>query len=280
MIIPYSTLMDEIEKISSRSISPNLLKSLSPLRVTSRLINYGHTRKQIANISKTLFKADTDKNPILNLERAVLRGEGSDYKEKKTMKKLKLPNKSKLDQYLKSEHKIKNNGIQIVKLPKLPYGLHRTYNEEEYFTDHHFVTEGSDQEQQKELSNISKQFKLKERIKAKKIHKYNKSAVNASNLQELYHMDSGFLVVPKEQRIIDSYEADKGKYAIKHHYAYQTFRDINFELDSNLSKRSTVQQLLEQDSLIKSLKKPPSKKKLNVFVQKLNEKYSALFGDN
>ena len=272
--------MDEIEKINFRSISPNLLKSLTPLRATSRLTNFHHTRKKIASISKTVFKTDIDQHPILSLEKAVLRGEGSDYKEKKAIKKPKVQNESKLELYLKSEHKIQNNGIHIVKLPKLPYGLHRTYNEEGDFTDNHFVTDASDSEQKKEMSTIVRKFNLKQRINSKTKHKYNKSAVNALNLKELYYMDSGFLVVPKEQKIIDAYEADKGKYIIKHHYAYQTFREISPNLGATLTKRNTLQQLLEQDSLIKRMMKPPSKKKLTVLAQQLTQKYSALFIDS
>lgn len=269
--------MEPFEKSTIKSISPSLIRSLSPIRATSRLKNYHHTREKIANISKCVFKTSIDQHPILTLEKAVLRGRGKESDERKRSKVSKGKIPSNLENYLKSEHKVKNIGTQIIKLPRLPYGFHQTYNEEEGFVDTHFVTEVSESEKQKEVFNLTKKFKLNDRIKAKRNHSLKNSIGKDKNKSDLYRMESGILVVKKEQRIVDLYEHDKGKYVVKHHYVHQTFREIGINLDIDLGKKNIMTEILDQDTLLKRMHQRNRSEKQTELSKHFTTKYSALF---
>ena len=264
--------------LKNRTISPSLLKTVSTTRTQSRLSNFEHTRKKIANISKTVFKTDIDQHPILTLEKAVLRGRGTEDNERKPTKSTKKRYTTELELYLKGEHKIKDNKTQIIKLPKLPYGNHIAYNEEDSkFVDKHFVTEKSMPEQKKELDNLSQKFRLKERTKSKRNHSLNSTFYKKNDDKQIYFMESGQLVVAKENDVIESYETDKAKYTIKHHYVYQTFRNVELNYDANLSRKSTFKKLLQADELLQRLYKSPKKENTSELSRELTTKYSMLF---
>jgi hypothetical protein len=271
--------MEQYENIKIRSISPSLLQSLSPTRFTSRLSNYQKTRKKIASISKTVFKDETDQHPILSLEKDVLRGRGNAKKEKRTLKTKHNLNLSPLESYLHTEHKTSNEGTQIIKLPKLRFGQHKTYNEEEIFVDKHFVNEYSKPEQIKELNNLSRKFKLGERIKSKRNHSQNNSFTVKNDSNDVYQTDSGVLVCLKEKEVIKSYECDKDKYIIKHHYVYQTFRDIEKAIQEKLSKKNSLNQIKIKNEMVNRLYSP-AKVDPSQLDRQVTSKYSVLFSDS
>ena len=145
------------------------------------------------------------------------------------------------------------------------------------FIDKHFVSEASEKEQQEELYDLSRKFKLKDRIKKKRNHSNNSFSTKKNDEQIIYEMDSGKLIVAKENDIIESYESDKAKYMIKHHYAYQTFREFDLSLDTILSSKSTYKKLLNADGMLNRLYKSPKKDISNEFSRQLADKYQILF---
>ena len=272
--------MSKSEKLPKRVLNPGLLRSISPNRESPRQLDYKETRKKIALISKTLYKTDIDQHPILSLERAVLRGYGNEDSERKAIQKTSKTDYSKLELYLKTEHKTKTEGTQILKLPKLRFGEHKTYNnEDDSFVVNHFVNENSNSDKQKELYDVSRKFKLGERMRKKRGHSHTFSSLNKKKDKIMYHMESGVLICTQENDIIDSYEADKEKYKMKHHYVYQTFRDIELKLDSIIERKNTYKRIKQTDELLSRLYKSPQNVKTEL-AKKLTEKYSELFKVN
>lgn len=286
--------MEDIENFAFRSISPAIRGHLSPIRVSSRLTNYEKTKKKIASINKSLFNSEIDTQPILRLEKAALRGAGVEKSTKNKLKKVTQP-KSPLEQTLHKEHKVKSEGTQIVKLPKLPYGHHQPYNEEsEDFYGSHFISAESKPEIVEELRNLTRKFKLNERIKSKKYHKKSNSENTSKNELCVYKMESGELHANKNNNILESYEGDKSKYVVKHHYVYQTFRKVGTKANNDLDigvydetfnekdpvdeKMKIKRKLVDVDGLIKRLYLAPETKKTEL-SRKLVHRYSRLFDD-
>lgn len=267
--------MNNAEKPSVRSISPIIMRSLSSTRAATRVPNYENVRKHINAISKSVFKTEIDQHPILSLEKAVLRGTGTEKFLSKP-RKSPIPVLTKLEVSLKKEHKINSSGKQIVKLPKLPFGQHLTYNEESIFVDKHFVHERSESFQIQELRNLSRKFKLGERIRSKRNHSKLKSNLKPKYTKEIYDMEGGKLIVNIENEAIESYEADKNKYIVKHHYAYQTFRKVALSSSPHIARKNTIEKLKIADSMLKRLYKTPDKN-VGEMERQLTLRYPALF---
>lgn len=287
--------MENLEQFAFRSFSPALKNYLSPLRSSSHPKNYDVAKKKIASINKSLFNSEADTQPILRLEKAAMKGEGVEKQLKNRIKYKNSPPKSGLEHILKKEHKIVAEGTQIVKLPKLPYGQHHTYNEEkDNFYGTHFISSDVNQEASKDLRDLNRKFKLNERIKSKRSHSKSNSECSSKSELRIYKMECGQLYSVVHKDIVDSYEEDKSKYVVKHHYAYQTFRKIEtknvIELDigvkeSNITEKDPVEEKLKlkkkyfkMDELIKRLYKPPEKKR-NELVSQFKVKYSNLFSE-
>lgn len=268
--------MNIIDTPKIRSISPSVMRNLTPTRNNSKALNYHQMRKKIAAISKSVFKTNSDQHPILSLEKAVLRGKGTEKNLKTSPLKSPKPTLSKLEELLKKEHKINSSGTQIVRLPKLPFAQHQTYNEEKSFVDKHFVHERSESVQIQELSNLSRKFKLSDRIRSKRKHAKPIQNIKAKNPKDEYDMEGGKLIVNVESDIIDSYEADKSKYVIKHHYAYQTFRKVDLNCSPKLSRDNTLEKIDQADFILRRLYKAPEKVVCNL-DRELTIRYPGLF---
>ncbi|OMJ82439.1 hypothetical protein SteCoe_16845 [Stentor coeruleus] len=267
--------MNDSEKSYVRSISPIVMRSLSTTRATSRMPNYDKVRKHINAISKSVFKTEVNQHPILSLEKAVLRGTGTEKFLSKP-RKSPMPVLTKLEVLLKKEHKINSSGKQIVKLPKLPFGQHHTYNEELVFVDKHFVHERSESLQIQELRDLSRKFKLGERIRSKRNHSKLKANLKTKCNKEVYDMEGGKLIVNIENEAIKSYEADKSKYIVKHHYAYQTFRKVILNSSPQIVRKNTLEKIKIANSMLKRLYKTPEKN-VGELERQLTMRYPALF---
>lgn len=287
--------MEDLEQFAFRSFSPALRNYLSPLRSSTRPKNYEVAKKRIASINKSLFNSDADTQPILRLEKAAMKGVGVEKQLKNRIQSKNSTQKSNLEQILQKEHKVVAEGTQIVKLPKLPYGHHHTYNEErDNFYGTHFISTDVDQEASKDLRDLNRKYKLNERIKSKRSHSKSNSEHNSKSELVVYKMECGQLYSVLHKDILESYEEDKSKYVVKHHYAYQTFRKIETingnELDigvkdTYITEKDPVEEKLKikkkyfnMDELVKRLYKPPEKKK-NALLGQFKDKYLNLFSD-
>lgn len=272
--------MEEPEKLSIRSLSPTVINHISPFRGSSRISDYQKTKMKIANINKSLFKQDIDSHPILRLEKAVMRGKGIE-REAKTKIVKKMNKTSRFEGNLKKEHQIGTEGTQIVKLPKLPFGHHNTYNEEDYFLETHFVSFESSPKVAQELRTLSRKLKISDRSKSKRSHSKQNSANCSRGQIIVYEMENGQLISKMNKEVIDSYEADRSKYIVQHHYVYQTFRD-DVGLDSEINLRNKLNSLKKSNNLegmVRRLYKQPEKKSSEL-SKELTSKYNLLFDDS
>ena len=182
---------------------------------------------------------------------------------------------SLFDKIIQSDHKINKKKIQIIKLPKLPYGRHQNYNSEDLFVTNHFIpTENS--EKTRELDEAIKKFRLFEK-------KYNKSQKNSieyidRKLTEkktmTYKTKAGLLICKKNQAVLDTYEEYSSVYrnSIKVHD--EDLHDSNYFTKSKTQRNSKV----SINNTVKRLYPTPEPSK-NKFLSNLYSKYMVLFSD-
>lgn len=174
--------------------------------------------RKISNINKRMLNCDIIEPDLVKLEKDVLRGCATEREKPKPCKK-QLRKQSYLSLILKSEHKISENAC-ILKLPKMPFGVHKSYNGDSNFASRHFINASLDlsSEQKNELVEVTKKFRLDE--KRKGCLRRNKTGYNKSrflNNSEVFQMEHGQLVCKKEESVVKGYVSDKQKYH-KHIY--------------------------------------------------------------
>lgn len=114
------------------------------------------------------------------------------------------------DDSIKTDHIVNKKKIQIVKLPKLPFGKHQDYNEEEPFVQSHFV-EMEKGNTNNDLADAVKKLKFLK----KKQNKYRQVTPDSMlELEEkknhyIYKTKGGVLVTEKDRNAIESYELSK-----------------------------------------------------------------------
>lgn len=187
-------------------------------------------RQKISLVSKTLYKYDLSYNPIQELERSVIRGEPISKRESKpkAKKKLKI---DRLSESLKVEHKTQSDGMQILSLPRLPFGNHKTYNNESEFVSDHFITENdavNHLDKAKALEVVTRKFRIRDKRVKYLNGLHHKRSMRLSQTEDFYMYDSdaGNLMCNIIKEVTDAYDAEKEKYSQKHHYVHLTFQDL------------------------------------------------------
>ncbi|OMJ87300.1 hypothetical protein SteCoe_10984 [Stentor coeruleus] len=174
-------------------------------------------KDKVLEMNRTLYKDTMNLDKIEQLEKQTIRGECADKPQSKTIQK---PQK-KLDLLtliLKSEHKTSLEGTQILKLPKLPFGKHSSYNDEPAFKDRHFLEGNTSQitpEKAKELEDITRKFRLNEKkYKASKRNRLHSARPMFTDyaFYDVYDMCAGKLICAREEKLIECYEKDKASY--------------------------------------------------------------------
>ncbi|OMJ95369.1 hypothetical protein SteCoe_1286 [Stentor coeruleus] len=239
-------------------------------------------KDKVLKLNKTLYKIKPEEDKISKLEKETIRGECAVKPEAKVIHKPKR-NQDLLSKLLKSEHKTTGEGTQILKLPKLPYGNHKSYNEEPRFRDKHFLDGDRitmTHERIKELEELTRKFRLLEKkYKASKQNRMHSATPLFSDLAfyDVYDMGPGKLVCGREDEVIRSYEKDKEKYkeTAKGNYAY-TYKDINREDYERKYARRKIMGFKDQQELISRLM--PNKEVKNTDMSQFySTKYSLLF---
>ncbi|OMJ87679.1 hypothetical protein SteCoe_10522 [Stentor coeruleus] len=201
---------------------------------------YKQLTRKISLVNKRMLNSEIFQDPIEKLEKEALRGCITDRGEAKA--KIKTPKKpDMLTLILKSEHKITSNNC-ILKLPKMPFGKHNTYNENEHFVMRHFLNTELDlnKTQNEDLNEVTKKFHLHE--KRKLSTKRNKTGyVKSRNLKpyDTYDMTHGDLKCKREEIILNAYHHDKEKY-IKFIYGPQI---------EEKTPKSTVNKIQQHESV-------------------------------
>lgn len=239
-------------------------------------------KDKVIEMNKLLYKGTLNLDKIAKLEKDTIRGECLVKPEARTIQK---PRRKPdlLTMILKSEHKATLEGTQILKLPKLPFGKHKSYNDESTFKDKHFLegdTNVISPERSKDLEEITRKFRLHEKkYKASKRSRMHSARPMLCDFAfyDVYDMGPGKLVCGREEEVIHGYEKDKERYKeiTKGNFAY-TYKDVNEEeFERKYAKRIISDYKTQQKLIIKLL--PNREVKDSTLSQFYSTKYSSLF---
>ena len=246
-----------------------------------KVSDYESIKKRLSVVNKSMYKTGLVYDPIALLEKSAITGRIFDKTEPKPKKKKKNPPDS-LTVLLRSEHKNKE-GIQIYQLPKLPFGSHKSYNEENQFVRQHFKFGPCNDDLSKNLEILTRKFRLNDKNHSKRaqsshLKKRKKDFQNS----DFFKMESGYLICKKEKEITDIYEKDKTRF--ENEIAPVTNKKIETEplekdskFEKNQKKNFPIKKIFTADIVSRLY---PTKEDSESPVTKFYKtKYSALFSD-
>lgn len=174
--------------------------------------DYSQIKQTLKQWAKTKYNSPNF-DELAIIEKHIRKGHGLDTPEPK----LKPKNRPSYDTNylsLKKEHKIKDEGTHIMRLPKQPYGIHQTYNDEKEFIKSHFIEESEDLpiEKVREIEVIKRKFRLQNKRNENRRHCLSPS-FNANMAKYDRHlMQAGTLVCQKEIVAVIPYEKEKQRF--------------------------------------------------------------------
>lgn len=239
--------MQKVLKEKYKNFTPEPTNKLTKARIILDM------KDKILKFSSAVYKKSTSPGQIQYLEKMNLRGDFKSQKEKSRTINL-TPNLSN-----SPTRKFQYEGLQILNLPKLPYGQHANYKEKE-FSKKHFIDMDTISSDLIELKDFNKVYRKQLKLSRKQKKHLRYHSEHMSNLEKYLICPSvgGSLHCEKEENVMESYETQKLKFQMQ-----ETFKDITQER-KRLVKRAT--QKIPVDSLgeiqrilsIKDLKKSVS----------------------
>lgn len=184
---------------------------------------------------------------------------------------------SLLDKLIQSDHKINSKKIQILKLPKLPFGKHSNYNNEDLFVSNHFI-ELENTEKSKELDEAMKKFRLFE----KRFKKSSSSLRDTESILEkkkkyfIYKTRAGNLVANKNKQIIKQYDDVRKEFIHHKGISFDLIPELDFDTGNDKAVEARKPKKVSASSIVKRLY-PSPKPHTNRVLETLVPKFSALF---
>lgn len=173
-------------------------------------------KKTLSKVSKTIYKTDLTYNAISLLEKSARTGRVIETEES-VPKKSKPRANTPLYDVIKHHHKI-SDGVQIYQLPKLPFGAHKSYNEDRDFVESHFKFDDQENGLAKNLEDFKRKFKLFDKNIAKSLKSYRgKNKGDASPKCYVFKTKAGLLYCPKAYKESEIYEKDRAQYKNKNY---------------------------------------------------------------
>ena len=177
-----------------------------------KVSDYETIKKRLSVVNKSMYRTGLVYDPIALLEKSAITGRVFDKKEPKPKKKPKH-SPDLLSTSLRSEHK-NSKSIKIYQLPMLPFGSHKSYNEENHFIKDHFKFDDSNEELSKNIEFLTRKFRLNDKNYAKRAKSSHlRKKMKYKNNSDYFKMESGYLICTKEKEITDIYEKDKARYS-------------------------------------------------------------------
>lgn len=177
----------------------------------NKTTDFESIKQTLSKVNKCIYKTTLAFDSISLLEKSAITGRPYDIIEPRPRKKKKKPIDS-LHLYLKSQHK-NTEGIQIYQLPKLPFGVHHSYNEETDFIPKHFDKNPGFKEISKNLEVLKRKFRLHDKNESKKRAKTSHGMrKNKKTEFDYLKMEAGVLVCPVAKELIEIYDNDKVLY--------------------------------------------------------------------
>lgn len=228
-------------------------------------------KKTLSKVSKTIYKTDLTYNAISLLEKSAKTGRVIDTEES-APKRSKPKEMDPLYEVIKHHHKI-SDGVQIYQLPKLPFGAHKSYNEDRDFVESHFKFDEEESGLAKNLDDFKRKFKLFDKNFAKSLKPYrSKNNGDASPSYYVFKTKAGLLYCPKAHKESEIYEKDRAQYKVK------KFEQIvkTITKSSNYHQKISTISKAAQETLIQRLC-PSRQSAESPISQFYSTKYSQLF---
>jgi hypothetical protein len=157
---------------------------------------------------------------IKNLEREARRGQSNTPEERVVYKKEREPLHPTF-RVLKQQHKLTNDGINILNLPKQTFGKHETYNETDNFLATHIVytePELRSPEAKQEIEDMQKLLrkykkKLRNRNNNQNLHKHK--ILNSNDQFNIFRTKGGKLICKKQDKVLKAYEDQAMKFSTR-----------------------------------------------------------------
>lgn len=187
---------------------------------TDRVSKNESIKSHIAYIYKIKYNRTLNMRDIKNLEREARRGHNITPEEPVIYRKEKQPLNPTF-RALKQQHKLTNDGINILNLPKQVFGKHETYNETDNFLATHIVYTEPDRrssEANQEIEDLQKLLrkykkKLRNRNHNPNLHKHK--ILNSNDQFNIFKTRGGELLCKKQDKVLKAYEDQAVKFSTK-----------------------------------------------------------------
>lgn len=163
--------------------------------------------KTIVKFSKAVYNQPLSPNYIELLEKMNLRQQSTPIEKKKKNNEGKV--------LKKNLRKFTCEPVQILNLPRLPYGQHLNY-EENGFIKKHFVELNNFSDDDQGVKNFDKQFRMQRKIerKSKKPNLYSPKFTNNLKRFLVFKSDAGELKCRINESVVEDYMVQKEKFKV------------------------------------------------------------------
>jgi DNA replication protein DnaD len=169
--------------------------------------NYAFLKKAISKVSKAMYRTSLDFPSFSPLNPSSITNQTFDNTDKS--QKISEKDPSPKRETSNHHHKL-SEGIQIYLLPKLPFGSHKTYNEEADFVGNHFQFNAETPDLTNKVETLQRKFQLLAK-KDRKTGKFqrNRRVKTESPGVYTFKTKTGYLFCPFEEEMIKMYDKCK-----------------------------------------------------------------------
>lgn len=170
--------------------------------------NYISLQHKISNLNKHILKTDLHESYLIKLEKSVLRGEPLEAKEPKATRLFKSPKASLKAPF--TYRKQPRAGVNIIKLPKLPFGKHVSYNNVQDFTKTHLISHN--RAEGEEIETLLKT--VKKDLKVNRTAPYQRKIGKNAELTDykVFYTKTGRLVCLINKQVLKAYDQDNQRF--------------------------------------------------------------------
>ena len=258
-------------KISSKTpmlkskLYTDILPELNNQTFLNRTLDTIQLNETIKKFNKHKFRLNLNPGSIAYIESKVRNGDNSLTTDKLPRPLAESPDPNTLN--LKKLHCPDTRGKFVLKLPKLPYGKHESYNNEEkflekYICDQHNIT----RDVEIQVEKVHRQFKYLQKLKPRSLspHKTSKKFSKYEDFH-VYNNRAGNLICAIQKSAVAAYVEHTNKYS---------------QLTALPRSHHSLHPKLKKSSLLKSSSKKLLQENIdfvNLSPTKYDDKYKPLF---